>query len=93
MGRLVIDLPSLLEDELGADILLRDGDVLVVPEEIQEVTVIGEVQFSTSHLFTPGQDRDDYIGLVEFMLSILLLERRHRRICIFDLTGDKVNFS
>jgi len=35
----------------------------MVPKMQQEVTVIGEVQNSTSHLFRPGLARDDYIAL------------------------------
>lgn len=62
-GRLVIDLPALLADpdNLKYDVLLKDGDKLLVPRETQAVTVIGEVQFPTSHLFVDGLDRDGYI--------------------------------
>src|SRR5690606_23836993 len=44
-GRLVIDLPGLLASEGGGvkDVLLRNGDELVVPKRRQEVSVIGEV--------------------------------------------------
>jgi polysaccharide biosynthesis/export protein len=65
VGRLVIDLSSVLKNPSGsnADVILRDGDQLVVPRFQQEVTVIGEVQNSTSHLYAPGLDRDDYISL------------------------------
>ena len=45
------------------DLVLKDGDVLIIPGQTQEVTVLGEVQYSTSHLFQPGLDRDDYISL------------------------------
>jgi polysaccharide export outer membrane protein len=34
-----------------------------VPKFQQEVTVIGEVQTVTSHLYRPGLSRDDYIAL------------------------------
>jgi len=34
-----------------------------VPRFQQEVTVIGEVQSATSHLYSPDLSRDDYIGL------------------------------
>jgi len=62
-GRLVIDLPALLEDpgNLKYDVLLKDGDRLLVPRFTQAVTVIGEVQFPTSHLYVDGLDRDGYI--------------------------------
>jgi len=67
VGRLVIDLDRILADAPGsatvADVLLKDGDVLRVPQTAQEVTVIGEVQSPTSHLYDPSLGRDDYIGL------------------------------
>lgn len=64
-GRLVIDLPGLLASESGGvkDVLLRDGDELIIPKRRQEVSVIGEVQNATSHLFLPNLSRDDYIFL------------------------------
>jgi polysaccharide biosynthesis/export protein len=65
VGRLVIDLPRLLRSPQGssADVIMRNGDQLIVPQFQQEVTVIGEVQNATSHLFRPGLARDDYINL------------------------------
>jgi protein involved in polysaccharide export with SLBB domain len=65
VGRLVIDLPRALRGEIGstADIVLRGGDTLLVPRYQQEVTVIGEVQNATSHLYRPELSRDDYISL------------------------------
>jgi protein involved in polysaccharide export with SLBB domain len=65
VGRLVIDLPRALRSPAGsgADVIMRDGDRLIVPKFQQEVTVIGEVQTSTSHLFRPELNRDDYIAL------------------------------
>ena len=43
--------------------MLRDGDELIVPKFEQEVTVVGEVQDPTSHLFKADLSRDDYIRL------------------------------
>ena len=65
VGRLVIDLPKMMHNRPGspADVILRDGDQLIVPRYQQEVTVIGEVQSATSHLYSPDLSRDDYIGL------------------------------
>ena len=65
VGRLVIDLPRTLRSPLGSggDIILRDGDRLIVPKFQQEITVIGEVQTATSHLYRPELGRDDYIAL------------------------------
>jgi len=62
-GRLVIDLPELLEEGKGSeyDVVLKGGDKLIVPALSQEVTVIGEVQYPTSHLAERGLDPEDYI--------------------------------
>jgi protein involved in polysaccharide export with SLBB domain len=64
-GRLVIDLEEVLAGSIGArsDVLLRDGDQLVIPRLRQEVTVLGEVQNGTSHLYRAGLTRDDYVAL------------------------------
>jgi protein involved in polysaccharide export with SLBB domain len=65
VGRLVIDLPRLQSSPIGStyDVVLRNGDTLHVPLFEQQVTVIGEVQNVTSHLYNPKLTRDDYIGL------------------------------
>lgn len=63
VGRLVIDLPTMLKEGKGSpqDVALRDGDVLVIPRLRQEVMVLGEVQNATSQLYQPDWSRDDYI--------------------------------
>ena len=65
MGRLVIDLPRVISEPIGSeyDVVLRNGDDLIVPRYQQEVTVIGEVQSVTSHLYRADLTRDDYIAL------------------------------
>ncbi len=65
VGRLVIDLPRLEKSPVGStyDVVLRGGDTLAVPRFQQQVTVIGEVQNATSHLYNPKLTRDDYIAL------------------------------
>jgi protein involved in polysaccharide export with SLBB domain len=65
VGRVVIDLPRLMHDPTGSpvDVILRDGDQLIVPRTQQSVTVIGEVQNATSHLYDAHLSRDDYISL------------------------------
>jgi protein involved in polysaccharide export with SLBB domain len=65
VGRLVIDLPRMMHNRAGSsvDVILRDGDQLIVPRFQQQVTVIGEVQSATSHLYGPDLSRDDYIAL------------------------------
>lgn len=65
VGRLVIDLDNLMAGAIGSssDVVLRDGDELMIPKVRQEVTVIGEVQSATSHLYRPGLSREDYVLL------------------------------
>jgi polysaccharide biosynthesis/export protein len=65
VGRLVINLQGMLRSPSGSqyDVVLRDGDELIVPKFEQEVTVIGEVQSVTSHLYRPGLNRTDYIAM------------------------------
>jgi len=64
-GRLVIDLGRVLHASGPAesDIILRDGDKLFIPHRSQEVMVLGEVQYASSHLFQDHKRRNDYIGL------------------------------
>lgn len=62
LGRMVINLPEVL-DGTASDIRLQDGDLLVIPEYRQEVTVIGEVQYPSSHAFNREHRIDDYLGL------------------------------
>jgi protein involved in polysaccharide export with SLBB domain len=64
VGRMVIDLPRLIRERPGSaeDVILRGGDQLVVPRFEQQVTVLGEVQTSTSLLYNPRLSRDDYIS-------------------------------
>lgn len=64
IGRLVIDLDQVIASQSGSDhdVVLRDGDELVVPRQRQEVTVIGEVQTNTSHLYQRDLSRSDYIA-------------------------------
>lgn len=61
-GRLVIDLQSVLSEGKGRDIVLKNKDTLLVPNETQEVTVLGEVQYATSHIFSDGLSRADYLA-------------------------------
>ena len=65
VGRLVINLPQIVRNAPNSsyDLILRDGDHLIVPKFEQEVTIIGEVQDPTSHLYDPNLTRDGYIRL------------------------------
>jgi polysaccharide export outer membrane protein len=63
--RLVINLERSIAAPEGSpqDVVLKDGDQLLVPRVTQEVTVIGEVQSATSHLYAENLGRSDYIQL------------------------------
>ena len=63
-GRLVVDVQRALALKNSEDdIQLRDGDTLHIPRLRQYVTVIGEVQNATSHVWRSGLGKDDYLGL------------------------------
>jgi polysaccharide biosynthesis/export protein len=63
VGRLVIDAEGAYKGPPGGiyDVNLKDGDKLIIPKKTQDVTILGEVQSPTSHVFQPGLTRDDYI--------------------------------
>lgn len=62
VGRLVINLPAIIENSKAKDITLRPGDNLFVPASKQSVSVIGEVQFTSSHLFESNLSLQDYLN-------------------------------
>ncbi len=63
VGRLVINLQQVMTQpaDSPSDVILRNGDELTVPKYEQEVTVIGEVQDPTSHLYNPDLSQGSYI--------------------------------
>ncbi|MEM8682867.1 MAG: SLBB domain-containing protein [Pseudomonadota bacterium] len=66
VGRLVLNVEHLVVSSRrrgGSPVELRHGDRLMVPQKSQVVTVIGEAQQNTSHLYQQGLSRDDYIDL------------------------------
>ena len=64
VGRLVIDIHQVVNGRPGGtnDVLLRGGDILLIPKKSQEITVLGEVQSPTSHIYRAGLSREDYIA-------------------------------
>jgi protein involved in polysaccharide export with SLBB domain len=64
VGRLVIDVDGVLKGRPGGaeDVVVKDGDKLIIPKRTQEVTILGEVQSPTSHVFAAGLTRDEYIA-------------------------------
>ena len=61
IGRLVVDLNNGLST--SDNIFLEAGDRILIPNVSQTVTVIGEAQQNTSHIYRPGLTRNDYIDL------------------------------
>ncbi|WP_158678127.1 SLBB domain-containing protein [Pseudoalteromonas sp. T1lg23B] len=51
LGRMVIDLPKVIDNEQV--ILLRNGDTLFIPKKVDTVSVVGEVNVSTSMQYDP----------------------------------------
>ncbi len=88
VGRLVIDLPRVLSPPPGSvtDVVLRGGDRLIVPKFQQQVTIIGEVQNSTSVLYRPGFSREDYISASGGMTR----RADHKRIYVVRANGSVI---
>jgi protein involved in polysaccharide export with SLBB domain len=61
-GRLVIDLNKILKDAERSDLLVKDKDSLFIPSIPYAVSVSGEVQFPTSHLYDEKLDMNDYLN-------------------------------
>ncbi|WP_425467782.1 SLBB domain-containing protein [Pleionea sediminis] len=60
LGRLVVDLKEILSSD-SENVILKDGDILVIPSFRQEVSVVGEVQYPTSHLYNSDLSFEEYI--------------------------------
>lgn len=61
VGRLVINLDGALGGRDAENIIVRGGDILRVPQTLQDVTVLGEIQYATSHVYSPDLSREEYI--------------------------------
>jgi protein involved in polysaccharide export with SLBB domain len=62
IGRLIIPLRDIVAQR-EADVILADGDRLIIPMVSQAVTVIGEVYGETSHMFRRGRSLSNYIEM------------------------------
>jgi polysaccharide biosynthesis/export protein len=62
IGRVVVDLQRVVR-ESASDVLLLEGDALVVPRKPQSVSVVGEVQNPVAHLWRPNAKAQDYLAL------------------------------
>lgn len=61
VGRLVIDLPLIAKNQ--QTLVLQDGDTLYVPSKRDSISVVGEVNYATTHLYKAGVSLDDYLEL------------------------------
>ncbi|WP_278355158.1 MULTISPECIES: SLBB domain-containing protein [Idiomarina] len=62
VGRLIMDLPKLISSNGANDVQLKDGDTLHVPSLSDSVSIMGEVQMSTSYRFDPELSVNEYIA-------------------------------
>ena len=63
IGRMVIDLESIIAGDGAADVSLLDGDELIIPQRSNSISVVGEVQRAATHSYQSGFDLDDYLEL------------------------------
>lgn len=61
IGRMTIDLPAILQGDKRADVMLENGDKLYVPAFQNVISVAGQVQMPTAHVFDPALSVQDYL--------------------------------
>lgn len=61
LGRMVVDAPAALRGDPDMAVVLEAGDTIHFPRQKSSVTVVGEVQYPTSHLYERSFNVDDYI--------------------------------
>ena len=62
-GRLVVDIDRIMAGDPNADVLLQDGDELLIPKLVESVTVAGEVYEPGSFRYQPEISLEDYLVL------------------------------
>jgi len=64
IGRMVVDMENAVTTcEETSDVVLEDGDHIIVPKYQDDVSVVGQVYFPTSHKFQSERAALDYINL------------------------------
>ncbi|WP_421132389.1 SLBB domain-containing protein [Alteromonas sp. A079] len=64
VGRMVVDVNSAVTQcDEASDIVLENGDRIIVPKYQDDISVIGQVYFPTSHKYRSDRAALDYIGL------------------------------
>ncbi|WP_194091034.1 SLBB domain-containing protein [Vibrio hibernica] len=61
VGRLVIDMQSVMKGDKDSNLILEKGDKLFIPALNPVVSVVGEVQYTSNHIFKSGVSVEDYI--------------------------------
>ena len=67
IGRLIINLPRVLNGDPSADLVLQDGDTLEIPKYNNAVTIVGEVRRAGSFVRQKSFTLNDYIELAAGM--------------------------
>ncbi len=63
IGRLSIDLKGIISDAANADIQLEANDELYIPAKNQTVSVMGQVQYPSTHRFVPDDSFEQYLEM------------------------------
>ncbi|MBQ1784363.1 MAG: SLBB domain-containing protein [Gammaproteobacteria bacterium] len=63
VGRLVVDVPALMNGDSNNNVRLEPGDKLYIPAFRNIINVVGQAQLPTTHLYQPGTTVDDYLRL------------------------------
>jgi polysaccharide export outer membrane protein len=89
VGRLVINIERVTKGRAGSadDVEVRNGDQLLIPKRIQEITILGEVQSPTSHVYQAGLTRDDYVA----KSGGITQKADRKRIYIVRVNGDVIS--
>ena len=61
IGRMSINLPAILSGQKLSDVMLNDGDKLYIPTFQNVVSVTGQVQMPSSHVYDPALSVQDYL--------------------------------
>ena len=62
VGRLVVDMQGIVEEQANADLILENGDVLYIPRMNSAITIVGEVQNASSHRYREELTVEDYLA-------------------------------
>lgn len=61
IGRMSINLPAILSGQKLSDVMLNNGDKLYIPTFQNVVSVTGQVQMPSSHVYEPSLSVQDYL--------------------------------